>query len=62
MPTRCEFCGKLIWPWHGRTGQWHSSCLKVFCLRHVKGTVEGFNEALRQTAAIQQMPREAVMH
>jgi len=62
MPTRCEFCGKLIWPWHGRTGQWHSSCLKVFCLGYVKGTVEGFNEALRQTAAIQQMPREAVMH
>jgi len=34
----------------------------VFCLGYVKGTVEGFNEALRQTAAIQQMPREAVMH
>jgi len=62
MLAKCEFCAGLIWSWQERAGQWHRSCLKVFCLGYVKGTVEGFNEALKQTAAIQQMPGEIVIH
>jgi len=62
MLARCEFCGELIWLWQERTGQWHRSCLKTFCLGYIKGTVEGFNEAIKQTAAIQEMPGEIVIH
>ena len=62
MLAKCEFCGGLTWPWQERMGGWHRSCLKVFCLGYVKGTVEGFNEAIKQTAAIQEMPEEIVIH